>query len=220
MMNRRDLLTASGAVVPVGISGCIDEFETAERNVSEDGETEDGKTEDGEPEKTASNDGVTESRVRYSKSSPAELPTEARPPAEKPPDAAQDTVSPRDYPAKPTEYTDQSIQTFVESHERAYRRNGLLARWGSAVVSQGFEFDWTVTLNTNEGAGIGRCQYRYNWTTKEGDDYTVGDSATIVVTYYVDDSMIVRAEDTGRVERRHELAPDPWESGVILEPAT
>lgn len=60
-----------------------------------------------------------------------ELPTESRPPAEEPADATEDTVSPREYPTKPTEYTDQSVRTFVESHERAFVCNDFLARTGT-----------------------------------------------------------------------------------------
>lgn len=148
-----------------------------------------------------------------------ELPTNRRPPAEDPPDATEDTVSPRSYPTRPTEYTDQSVRTFVRSYELAYRRNDLLERRGNTLVSQSSSFDWTVTLDVDGDAGIGRCKYRYSETTRENGDTIVGDSATNAVTYYVDDSMIVRARDTGSVDQRGELHPDPWESGIVLEPS-
>ncbi len=147
-----------------------------------------------------------------------ELPTETRPPAERPPDTTADTVSPRPYPTRPAEYTDRSVRTFVRSHERALRRNESLAGWGGSLVSQRSTFDWSITLAADGDAGVGRCQYSYSEAADDDDDHVVGAPATNVVTYYVDDSVIVRARDSGSVDRRDELHPDPWESGVALEP--
>lgn len=144
------------------------------------------------------------------------------PPAEEPLDATEDTVAVLQYPGKPTSYTSQPVQSFVENHERAYRRNEVLGRNGGDLVAHRFDFDWTVALDASEKAGVGRCQYSYTTTERSDSDDAgpvVGDSPTYVVTYYVDDSMTVRAEGTGPTERQDELSPDPWESGVVLEPA-
>lgn len=147
------------------------------------------------------------------------LETTQRPPAEEPPNATQETVSPQLYPTRPSTYDDESVNKFVAPHERAYRCNSLLDRYGSKLVSFDTMWDWTSTLATNGDVGVGRCQYTYSETVDDEDGTVIGDSPTIVVTYYVDDSMIVRAEDSGTVERRDELTPDPWETGVILEPS-
>jgi len=163
-----------------------------------------------------SDDSVLEKRDPPSRD---ELSTEPRPPAEEPADATDETVSPRAYPTKPPSYEDGAVRQFAESYERAYRRNDLLGRRGSALVRQGFSFDWSETIAADEGAGVGRCQYRYDETIDDGDGVIVGDSPTTVVTYYVDDSMLVRAEATGEADERDELDPDPWRTGVILEPA-
>lgn len=148
-----------------------------------------------------------------------DLESARRPAAKEPPDATDDTVEPKEYPTKPTSFNDETIEAFVESHERAYRHNAILDRWGSDVVTIGFRVFWATTLASKEEAGVGKCEYKYNFTEKEGDQYVVTDSATMEVTYYVDGSMIVRAEDTGHGQRREELDPDPWDSGVILKPA-
>jgi hypothetical protein len=165
---------------------------------------------------SSSGDSVLEKREPPSRD---ELSTESRPPAEEPADATDETVSPRAYPTKPPSYGDDATRQFVESYERAYRRNDLLGRRGSALVTQGFSFDWSETIAADEEAGVGRCQYRYDETTEDGDGVIVGDSPTTVVTYYVDDSMLVRTEATGEADERDELDPDPWRTGVILEPA-
>lgn len=151
-----------------------------------------------------------------------DLLSKPRPPAEEPIDATEDTVPALHYPTKPTSYTSQSVRSYVENHERAYRRNEVLGKYGAGLVAHRFDVDWTVALDTSEKAGVGRCQYSYTTTERSDSDGAapvVGDSPTYVVTYYVDDSEVVRAEGTGPTESRGELAPDPWESGVVLEPA-
>jgi len=148
------------------------------------------------------------------------LPSEHRPPAEEPGDATEETASPIEYPSKPVEYTDQSVETFVESHERAYRRNEALASEGGSLVSTSLDVDWTVTLDANGDAGIGRCKYRYETELKSGDGYAEGSShGYLFTTYYVDESMIVRAITRDAGFGSLELDPDPWRSGVILESA-
>lgn len=150
--------------------------------------------------------------------------SETRPSAERPRDANEETVDPIWYPGKPASYSSRSVRSFVETFERAYRRNEVLGKYGGGLVAHRFDFDWTAALDASETAGVGRCQYSY--TTAERSDSAdddasriVGDSPTYVVTYYVDDSVVVRAEDSGKVDRRDELTPDPWESGVVLEDA-
>lgn len=150
------------------------------------------------------------------------LPTEPRPPAEQPPDATEATASPRAYPSKPSEYTDQSVRDFVESYERAYRHNDELAEWSGStgtLTSMSLSFDFTVTLDANGDAGVGRCAYRYGFAVEDDDGGTIEGSShgTIVVTYYIDESMTVRASHDGSANERHDLNPDPWRSGVVLE---
>lgn len=141
----------------------------------------------------------------------------SRPPAERPADAGEETVESLQYPAKPTTYNDETVKTFVETHERAYRRNNLLDKYGGDLVYHNVDFSWTVTIDTSGHAGVGRCQYTFTTRIQDGDDYIVGDSATNLVTYYVDEEMIVRARDTGATDHRQGLAPDPWKTGVVLD---
>lgn len=150
---------------------------------------------------------------------PADLSTIVRPPATEPPDPMEDTVPPLSYPDKLTSYTAETVAEFAESYERAYRRNSLLDEYGRSLIDQGSYFDWTRTLAVSDDAGVGRSQYRFSDTIEYADRIDTGDSPTLVVTYYVDDSIVVRAETTGRQEHRDVLAPDPWVTGVVLESA-
>lgn len=149
-----------------------------------------------------------------------ELPTRPRPPAEEPPGATGDTASPRAYPERPREYTEGSVSTFVQSYERAYRRNDVLADHGRDLEVQDSVFDWAVTLDATGTAGVGKCQYRSSYRA-ERTTPVYSDSPTTVATYYVDDATVVRASDTAadQLDRRDDLSPDPWESGVVLEPS-
>lgn len=168
-------------------------------------------------------DGTAENTLLGNRSPPSreDLDTALRPPAEEPPDATDETVPPIQYPTKPTTYDETSITQFVDAHERAYQRNEPLERLGGDLTDHTFWWHWTVSLGTSENAGVGRGQYRYAYTRQEDGTGTevVSDGPRVVVTYYVDESMIVRAQKEGEASRRDELAPDPWESGVILEPA-
>lgn len=150
--------------------------------------------------------------------SPSDLQTATRPPATEPPDPMEDTVSPLSYPDRPTSYTTESVAAFVEEYERAYRRNGLLADHGRSLIAQMSAFHWTHTLAADDDAGVGRAQYAYSESVEQADGVVVGDSPILAVTYYVDDSVVVRAQDTGERENRDVLEPDPWETGVVLEP--
>lgn len=163
---------------------------------------------------------VSDSLLRErARPTPADLPTVVRPPAAEPPNPTEDTVSPLPYPDKPASYTAETVAEFVQSYERAYRRNGLLDEYGRSLIGQTSAFDWTHTLAVADDAGVGRSQYRYSETVERTNGIVIGDSPTHVVAYYVDDAVVVRAERTGRQENRDVLAPDPWETGVALEPA-
>jgi hypothetical protein len=149
--------------------------------------------------------------------SPEQLPTAARPPATEPPNATEDTNEPLSYPDNPASYTAEAVGEFVEAYERAYRRNDLLDEYGSALAGQGLYPNGVETLAVTEGAGVGRIQYTYSATVKQADGYVIDDSVVYLVTYYVDESVVVRAATTDQREHRDVLVPDPWESGVILK---
>lgn len=195
-MLRRDVLAVLSSVLL--LSGC--------NSGSSDGTTNEATTTDGETTLLADRDPP-----------PAEgLPTTVRPAAGEPPNPSGDTVAPTGYPERPESYTDESVGGFVEGYERAYRRNGLLAEYGGSLIDQGTAVDWVRTLDATTTAGVGRLQYRYSATIDEGEEIVVSDSPTVVATYYVDDSVVVRAAATGRRERRDVLDPDPWETGEVL----
>lgn len=147
------------------------------------------------------------------------LSTADRPSATEPPNATQDTVPPLSYPDKPASYNTETVADFVEDYESAYRRNSLLQEHKSELIAQGTSVHWTGTLATAEEAGIGRMQYAYSASYEDGEQVVVEDSAIHLVTYYVDESVVVRAGITDQAEHRGVLRPDPWIRGVILKPA-
>jgi len=196
-MHRRRVLSLAATAAASVIAGC-----TTVVNPSDDGDSDDGVLAERGPPPVD------------------EHLSEPRPPAERPPNANEETVDPIWYPGKPSSYTSQSVRSFVDDHERAYRRNEVLGKYGADLVAHHFDVDWVVALDVGEEAGVGRCQYRYTTTERSDSDDAapvVGDSPTYVVTYYVDDSVVVRAEGTGPADGQDELTPDPWESGVVLE---
>lgn len=138
------------------------------------------------------------------------------PPAEPPKNKTSDTVSPINYPAPLRKFTEDDVESNVDSFERAYRRNLLLREHGRFLIEQSFDVDWVQALVVGEDAAIGRIQYRYSESIDQGGEVVIGDSPTIVASYYLDESLVVRAEDKGRREQRDELDPDPWETGEIL----
>lgn len=150
--------------------------------------------------------------------SPDTLTTADRPSATEPPNATQDTVSPLSYPAEPASYTTETVADFVEAYESAYRRNSLLQEHQSTLIAQGAFVRSTGTLATAADAGIGRMQYVYSASYEDGEQVVVEDSAMHLVTYYVSESVVVRAGITDRAEQRGILRPDPWMTGVVLEP--
>ncbi|WP_232686933.1 hypothetical protein [Halobacterium zhouii] len=153
--------------------------------------------------------------------STGELLTAERPPAEPPRNATDETAPPLDYPAKPASYTEQSAASFVEQYERAYRRNTLLERRGGELVSHDSDFAFTTPLAVSSEACVVRTQYRYTTIEKEAgsEQRTAGHSPWMLVTCYVDDSLVVRAERDGDRDEKNVLRPDPWKTGTILEPA-
>lgn len=214
-MNRRDFLAGVGVALTV-FAGC--NGDSGNNTTTEPTTNPKTTTPTGTPTQT----NTPTPDYLLGKSGPPsreDLESARRPPVEDPPESTEDTVSPREYPSTPSSFGADAVEQFVESHERAYRCNALLEQFGADLVSFEPDWDWTVALDSDGDAGVGRCSYRYSDRVDQGDgSEAIGDSPTFVVTYYVDDSLIVRAEDTGRVKSRNELSPDPWETGVILEP--
>lgn len=148
-----------------------------------------------------------------------ELIRAGRPPAKRPTTSDPSTVEPIPYPERPNSYTESSIQNFVESYEEAYRRNLLLGEYGGSLIDQGTYVDWTYVFDVTESAGVARLQYTYSVSQRQNGRVVVSDSNSYLVTYYVDDSMVVRAQVEDSAAQRDILEPDPWEDGKILEPA-
>lgn len=128
-------------------------------------------------------------------------------------------VEPTAYPTRPASLSDdEEAAEYVQAYERAYRRNALVERWGDDLTEQSTWIEGVRTYDAPEGAAVVRVQYTYSETVEESDGTEIiGDSPTVYASYYVDDSVVIRAVDTGLRDDERALDPDPWETGEPLE---
>lgn len=195
-MRRRRLVSLAGGGLPVLLGGCLD-----------------GVWEGGGP-------GLLSSE----RSEPPEYDCEEADRPEPDPPDDEDAIGPATYPDRPESLTDdERMVQYVEAYEEAYRRNSLVAKYWNSLVRFGMSVSETWTYDDPDDAAVVRLQYRYSEEVETRDGVMVGDSATIFVSYYVDASVVIRAERTGLREDESELRPndafdpDPWEQGEPLE---
>jgi hypothetical protein len=132
-------------------------------------------------------------------------------PAPSPP-ASDDAVEPRSYP--PISNLQDGVDGVVEC-ERTFRRNSLVASEGESLVGFGTSNVDATEHDAPDGANVVRVEYEFYYETEEGDDVEITDSPTITASYYVDDSVVIRAEKRGQTDDG--LDPDPWTSGEVIE---
>jgi len=126
------------------------------------------------------------------------------------PDALEDpdAVAPTPYPDPPDgDGTDAALTEYVENFERAYRRNRLVQSDGSDLRKFGFSPGETWIVERAPAAGVAGVQYTFWHETKR----THADSGNRVAVYYVDESVALRAHESGR--RENGVEPDPLETG-------
>jgi hypothetical protein len=134
-----------------------------------------------------------------------------RPEPELPDDAPGDAIEPADYPEGPP--TDESPVAYVEAYESAYRRNSIIEGADGHVVGFGASPSGEVTDRPADGTVV-RLRYQYYWEVRRAADESPihADSPVVVVAYYVDESIVLRAEAEG-----HDAdAPDPLAEGRLL----
>lgn len=130
----------------------------------------------------------------------------------------REPVGPKPYPDPPESVPDdESAVEYVTAYEEAYRRNALVERHGSNLVGHGNSVERTWTHDSPDDAAVVRLRYVYYEDVEDSGGTSHGDSPTTYVSYYVDDSMVVRAETEGQLDDEGALEPDPWSSGAVLE---
>lgn len=123
------------------------------------------------------------------------------------------------YPQRPASLSnDTAVIEYVTQYERAYRWNTEHDRYGDAFVDVGLRVNEEWTHEAPEGAAVVRLEYTYWSSYEEADGSTPHyDSPTIYVSYYVDETVVIRAVDEGHQEADTDLDPDPWVSGTPVE---
>lgn len=101
---------------------------------------------------------------------------------------------------------------YVESFERAYRRNVLVRRWDDRLLDFGVGVHGVTTDDVDGGTkALIEHAYWENVEAQGGDGVVHGDSPITRVAYYVDESGAWRGPDEEPVDE--ESAPDPREVG-------
>ena len=123
------------------------------------------------------------------------------------------------YPQRPESLADQSaVVDYVTRYERAYRRNDLRTEHGSALRTVGLAVEGTRTYDAPEGAAIVRVRYTFYYEVGGPTETPVhADSPTTYASYYVDESVVLRAAASGLREDESALDPDPLAEGVPVE---
>lgn len=140
--------------------------------------------------------------------------------------AAEDALDPVAYPSRPESLATDGIE-FVTDFERAYRQNAVIDEYGDAA--RAFEFDridWELSViepardadddteaatATDDGAVdpvLVAVVYDLSVETTVGEH----DEWDVRVTYYVDDSVVLRARYAG-IANEPTIDPDPRRDG-------
>lgn len=152
---------------------------------------------------------------------PADTPTtpERGPPdcvdPERPePDEGSGGVEPVSYPEKPPSLqNDERVADYIVAYENAYRTNALLERQGSDLERVQLGIGGPEFFDSPPNSTIARVSYTYGYQWGSA----VADSPNTYVSYYVDDSVVARAEREGLLDDEDALEPDPLEGGTVLE---
>ena len=128
----------------------------------------------------------------------------------------EEVVQPVDYPGRPPEQLDdESAVEYVQQFEEAYRTNEQIAevdrlqRVSVSIVE-------TRTFDAPDEAAVVRLHTHYSGNAAgiENEQPSMNfDSWDVMVSYYLDQALVVRTETHRSVVDIAELDPDPWESG-------
>jgi len=155
-------------------------------------------------------------------SSTAERPTYDCDAADRPPTPELDADPPGDaerytYPDRPESLSTEEMRSYVERYEQAYRLNTLHSEWEANLNHASVVVEETDTYDAPDGTAIAQVKYTYD-AEIEGDDGPIEiDSPRMYASYYVDDTVVLRAIDTEHQEDASRLIADPIEQGRPVE---
>lgn len=135
--------------------------------------------------------------------------------ARRPPEPSSDDDPPGGierfvYPDRPESITDDSaVLSYVEDYERAYRLNDIYRKYRDRLGNAALDIRDVRPFEAPEGAAIVRLEYLYSHRVERSRGTEYYDSPTVYVSYYVDESAVVRAAGTGNQEGEAELDPNP-----------
>ncbi|WP_049905058.1 hypothetical protein [Haloferax gibbonsii] len=210
-LTRRRLLAATGTAVSVVTGGCLDVG-------GRTGETESEVAT--APETTAEPPTVSGTERATARNAPPEYDCSAasRPEPASPTGENADALRPVAYPTRPDSFADSDRGTeYIEAYERAYRHNELVADRGSSLVAHSLSLRDARPYGAPDGAAVVRLTYTYTEVVSHSDGYVAGDSPQIIVTYYADESVVIRTPPLRSSDAPDGLVPDPWNSGRPVE---
>ncbi|ELY46728.1 hypothetical protein [Natronorubrum sulfidifaciens] len=131
-----------------------------------------------------------------------------------PPDPVpDDAIEPGVYPSRPVSLAEAGDQ-YVLEFERAYRRNAFLAEYGSETRTFDFRFQTQQmdVLESDPERDAVLVSIVYDLTTAIGQlpESTERDTR---VTYYADETVVLRAPYTGGLADEPSFDPDPRDAG-------
>ncbi|QLG28046.1 hypothetical protein HUG10_10980 [Halorarum halophilum] len=201
-MRRRNLLILTGAGFSGILAGCLS---TERLAGNDDTETVSEQT-DTSAEATSFED--REGPPEY------DCDTAERPEPDALDTSDEDAVEPVSYPAPLDSTANQdTVVTYIKEYEQAYRRNESVSRWEAQLDQFSMGFSDTRVYDSPVNAALVRVQYQYGETIEQSGEVVYADSPIIFVTYYVDQSVVIRAESGRTPEDPDTLYPDPWLEG-------
>jgi len=128
--------------------------------------------------------------------------------------ARDDTIELRSYPEGPPPLgDDQAVVGYVKQYEHALVQKRVRSETRGRVTGFGLSGD-ARTFDAPPDAAIVRFRYSYQYGFVNHAGSTVhSDSFINFATYYLDESVVVRAHRETRLDNEEALVPDPWESG-------
>lgn len=212
-MRRRHLLTLTGAALAAS-PGCLARNRSGDDSATTSGDGGPGS----QPEPSTSTTKIPDTPTPDRSEPPAYDCANASRPEPDPPDD-EEAVQPVEYPEQPDSLADEEeVFEYVEAYEEAYLQNELVEEYGDGLVEHSLMMEDSRRFEAPDDVWIIRVQYTHGETIEEETEGLIyADSATISVTYYVDESVVIRAETDEYLEDEDEFKPNPWERGTLVE---
>lgn len=149
-----------------------------------------------------------------SPSTPEREPPDCVNPDRPEPENGSGNIEPAAYPEAPPAFDQiEAMADFIVAYEEAYRTNALLEKYGRELREVHLGIGEPRFFDSTPESTIARVKYTYGFDTNE----LVADSPTTYASYYIDDSVLSRAEQEGVLDDESILKPDPLTDGNVLQ---